>query len=536
MTTIDASVGASTQEASTRSSLVAAIGTWVTSSDHKKIGRLFIGSALLFALFPSILGALFGLERMSPKSASVLDVDAVTQLVALYHFDLIFAVLAPLFLGLAIAVVPMQLGSRSIAFPRLSQFSYWGWLFGNALVAISLIANGGPGGGSSDMVDLYFLGFGLTAVALIAGSVAVVTTILTSRAPGMTLDDVPPFSWAALTASTATILSLPVALSTIVYTYIDHTNAALGMGGKEITTVLTWALSAPHTFIFIVMAVGVLAELAPVTARVRQPLRPIVLAGIALISTSVFGAVTQTSHMLDWADGNAIKSGVLFLLFNGLPLLGVLVTIAVSMLALKEGKPAVNAQFALAALGAIMILVGVAGSFLQHVSAAGLANTSFGEGVTLYLVYGGLLSAMAAVAHWAPKLWGRTLPAQKLLGVGGLGLIGTIAASFPLYIAGFADQPANALGAFDYDGPISLWNALSGLGHLAIALSVVAFLGLLLDAVRNGTQAPDDPWDGHTLEWAISSPAPANNFATLAQVNSPEPVLDMKPSSQEVSA
>lgn len=536
MTTIDASVGASTQEQSSRSSFVAAIGTWVTSSDHKKIGRLFIGSALLFALSPTILGALFGLERMSPSSASIIDVNAVTQLVALYHFDLIFGVLAPLFLGIAIAVVPMQLGSRTIAFPRLSQFSFWGWLFGNGLVAISLIANGGPGGGSADMVDLYFLGFGLTAVALIAGSVAVATTVMTSRAPGMTLDDVPPFSWAALTGSVATILSLPVALSTIIYTYIDHTNAALGMGGADITKVLTFALSAPQTFVFVVMAVGVIAELAPITGRVRQPLRPVVIAGIALVTTSVFGAVTQTAHMLDWADGNGLKTLILFLFFNGLPLLGVLVTIAVSMLALKEGKPAINAQFALGALGAVMILVGVAGSFLQHVTAANLANTSFGEGVTLYLVYGGLLSAMGAIAHWAPKLWGRTLPAQKLLGVGGLGLLGTIASSFPLFIAGFANQPADALGAFTYDGPIGLWNGLSGIGHLAMALSVLGFIGLLLDAVRNGAQATDDPWDGHTLEWAISSPAPANNFVTLAQVNSPEPVLDMKPSSQEVSA
>lgn len=535
MTTIDASVGASTQEQSARSSFVAAIGTWVTSSDHKKIGRLFIGSALLFALSPTILGALFGLERMSPSSASVLDVDVVTQLIALYHFDLILGVLAPLFLGIAIAVVPMQVGSRSIAFPRLSQFSFWGWLFGNALVAISLIANGGPGGGSSDMVDLYFLGFGLTAVALIAGSIAVATTVLTSRAPGMTLDDVPPFTWAALTGSVATILSLPVAISTIIYTYVDHTNAGLAMG-KESASALSWALSAPQTFVFIVMAVGVLAEIAPVTARVRQPLRPVVLAGIALVTTSVFGAVTQTAHLLDWSDGNGLKTLVLFLFFNGLPLLGVLVTIAVSMLALKEGKPAVNAEFALAALGAVMILVGVAGSFLQHVEAANLVGTAFGEGVTLYLVYGGLLSAMAAVSYWAPKLWGRTIPAQKLLGVGGLGLLGTIASAFPLYIAGFANQPADALGAFTYDGPIGLWNGLSGIGHVAMAVAVLGFIGLLIDAVRNGAQATDDPWNGQTLEWAISSPAPANNFAEIAVVNSPEPLLDMKPSSQEVSA
>ena len=536
MTTIDAPAGATTHATGTRPSFVAAIGNWVTSSDHKKIGRLFIGSALLFALSPSILGALFGLERMSPNSASILDVDAVTQLLALYHFDLVLGVLAPLFLGIAIAVVPMQVGSRAIAFPRLSQFSYWAWLFGNGLVGISILANGGPGGGSRDMVDLYFLGFGLTAVGLIAGSVSVATTVLTSRAPGMTIDDVPPFSWSALVGSVATILSLPVAISTIIYVYVDHTNKALAMGGNEITTALSWSLGQPQTFIFIVMALGVLAEIAPVTAKIRQPLRPVVLTGLALVTTAVIGSVTQSTHMFDWADGNALKTLIPFLLFSGIPLLGVLVTIAVSMLSLKEGRPAINAQFALAALGAIMILVGVAGNFLQNVKAADLAGTSFVEGVTLYIVYGGLLSAIAAISHWAPKLWGRVLPAQKVLGLAGLGLLGTIAASFPLYIAGFGNQPADALGNFTYDGPIALWNVVSAIGHAVIALVVIAFIALLIDAVRNGAQATDDPWDAHTLEWAISSPAPSNNFATLAQVGSPEPLLDAKPSSQEVSA
>lgn len=536
MTTIDAHVSASTQAKGTSPSFVAAIGNWVTSSDHKKIGKIFIGCSLLFALSPTILGALFGFERMSPGSTGIVGSGVVTQLVSAYHFDLVFAVLAPLFIGIAVAVVPMQVGSRAIAFPRLAQFSLWAWLFGCVLVASAFLANGGPGGSSANMVDLYFLGLGLTIVGLIAASISIATTVLTARAPGMALDYVPPFSWAALVASVATILSLPVALSTIIYIYVDHTYAGLAYGGKDINTVLSWAFAQPQTFVFVVMALGVLAEIAPVTARVRQPLRPVVLVGIALITTAVLGAVTQSQHIVDLSGSHAIKTAIPFLIFNGLPLLGVLVTIALSMMNLKEGKPAVNAQFALAVLGALMILVGVAGNFLQNIKATNLSGTVFAEAVTVYLVYGGLLSAMAAIAHWAPKLWGRTLAAEKLLGLAGLGLLGTIAAAFPMYIAGFADQPANALGSFDYDGPVALWNALSGIGHALVALVVVAFIALLIDAVRNGAQAIDDPWNGHTLEWAIPSPAPANNFAELAQVGSPEPVLDAKPASQEASA
>jgi heme/copper-type cytochrome/quinol oxidase subunit 1 len=153
----------------------------------------------------------------------------------------------------------------------------------------------------------------------------------------------------------------------------------------------------------------------------------------------------------------------------------------------------------------------------------------------LYFVYGGIVVALGALTHWAPKLWGRVLDDKKLLPLAGLGLLGTIAASFPLFIAGFADQPANVAGGFDYDGPIALWNVASAAGHALILLTVLAFVGLLAATVRSGAQASDDPFDAHTLEWAIPSPAPVDNFASLATVGSSEPLLDVKPA-QEVSA
>jgi heme/copper-type cytochrome/quinol oxidase subunit 1 len=403
---------------------------------------------------------------------------------------------------------------------------------------ISLIANGGPNGGNADMGDLFLMGVGLLIFGLLAASLSVATTILTSRAPGMSLDMMPAFSWSALIASIATLLSLPVAMSSIIYLYVDHTHAqnAFG-GGKGMETWLGWIYSAPQTFVFVIMALGVLAEIAPVAARVRQPLRPVMLGGIALISTAIIGAVTQTNHVLDLSGTNndKLSSTVLFLLTNGLPLLGILVTVAVALLSFKEGRPTLNAAFAFALLGVLMILVGVAGSFLANIDDAGLLGTSFTEGVTQYLAYGGVLVALGALTHWAPKLWGVVLDDKKVLGLAGLGLIGTVLSSFPLYIAGFADQPANVVTGFDYDGPVALWNVLAAAGSALIALVVLAYVGLLVAAVRAGAGAKDDPWDAQTLEWSIPSPAPANNFASLATVSSSEPLLDAKPS-QEVPA
>jgi heme/copper-type cytochrome/quinol oxidase subunit 1 len=536
MTTIDTHVGASPK--SSGSSVVASVGQWVTSSDHKKIGRLFIGWSLVHAIEVAVLGAIFGLERMSPSSMQIFNGDAALQLSWLFRHVLVLGLIAPLFIGIAIAVVPMQIGSKAIAFARLAQYGFWAWLFGSGLVLISIIGNGGPNGGNADMADLFLLGVGLLIVGLLAASLSLATTILTSRAPGMSLDMIPAFSWSALIGSVATLLSLPVAIGSIIYLYVDHTYAQVAFGGgKGMETWLGWVYSTPQTFVFVIMALGVLAEIAPVTGRIRQPQRPIVLVGLGLISTAIIGAVTQSQHVLTLTGTNndKLSSTILFLLTSGLPLLGVFVTIAVSLLSLKEGRPKVSAAFAFAILGAIMILVGFAGSFLGNIDKVGLAGTSFAEGTSLYLAYGGLLIALGALTHWAPKLWGVVLDDKKVLGLTGLGLIGTVLAAFPLYIAGFANQPADVVNGFDYDGPIALWNVASAAGSALIVLTVLAYVGLLVTAVRAGVGATDDPWDAHTLEWSIPSPAPANNFASLATVSSSEPLLDVKPS-QEVSA
>jgi|GEM_PF-205195 len=541
MTTIDSNVGSAShaQSRGTSSSLVSATGVWITSSDSKKIGRLFVGVSLLLAVIASVLGALLGFERMSASSMGLINGDAVLQVVSMYQFALVLGVLAPLFVGIALAVVPMQVGSRAVALPRLAQFGFWAWFFGVAMVAVSLVGNGGPGGGTTDLVDLYLLAVGLTAVGIVAACISIVTTVLTSRAPGMTLDLVPAFSWSALVGAAATALSLPVTVGTIIYLYIDQTHAKLLFdGNKGIDKYMNWSFSAPMTFVLVVMAFGVLAEITPVTAGVRQPLRPIVLAGLGLASAGVLGAVTQSFHSLEWTGSasDKIQSAIPYLLFNGVPLLGAIVSVAVVMLSVKNSKIKLSAPFASALFGALMILTGMAGNMILRITPAGLAGTAFEEGITLYVVYGALLSAIGALSYWAPKLWGRTLDPQKLLGLGGIGLLGTVAASLPLFVAGFANQPANVVADFSYDGPQGLWNLLNGVGHVLMIATVVGFVLLLISAIRGGEPAANDPWDAHTLEWSLASPVPTNNFESLSMVNSSEPVLDEKPSSQEVSA
>lgn len=510
------------------------IADWLTSSDHKKIGRLFTGSALLVAVGVGVVGLIVGLERMSPGSWDMIDGDAAIQLLAAYRYDLVMGVLAPLFVGLAIAVVPIQVGSRSLAFPRLAQLGYWTWLLGSVLVGVSLVANGGPGGGRSDMVDLYLMALPLAVVGLLAAALSVVTTVLTSRAPGMSIDRVPAFSWSALVGASAMLLSMPVMVGTAIYLYVDHTHAKQAFGGnKGVLDHIGFGLTQPQTFVLVVMALGVFAEVAPVASRVRQPMRPVVLAGLGLVSSGALGAVTQSSHHLVWKGSAAdkLQSAVPWLVFNGLPLLGVLVVIGSVALAFKERAPRITAPFVMSLAGALMILVGVAGNFLATIESVDLVGTVFEEGVVVYLVAGGLLAGLAGLVHWSPKLSGRFVEGGRVAGLGALGLLATVAAAFPLYILGFLGQPGGTVADFSIDGPVGLLNVLAALG---MGLLAVVVLGSVATMLGTPVGASDDPWDAQTLEWSVPSPAPRDNFEVLASVGSPEPLLDVKP--QEVTA
>jgi heme/copper-type cytochrome/quinol oxidase subunit 1 len=145
------------------------------------------------------------------------------------------------------------------------------------------------------------------------------------------------------------------------------------------------------------------------------------------------------------------------------------------------------------------------------------------------------MAGLGALLHWAPKLWGVVVPEGKALPLVGASLIGAVLAGAGNLLAGFSDQPTGAVDAFDYDGPRALWNLVVAAGHALFALGLVGVALAVVSALRSGAKAADDPWNGHTLEWAIPSPAPRDNFAALATVGSAEPVLDAKPS-KEASA
>jgi len=517
----------------------ASLATWLTSADSKVIGRNMIVASILAFAATVVVGVLLGAERID-GAGSLFDADALPQLFVAFRVGLVYGALIPLLLGLAVAVVPLQVGARSLAFPRLAAAGFWSWLCGFVIMIVALADNGGPAGGNEQMVDLFIAGNGLLVIGLAAPAVSVATTVLTTRAPGMRMSRLPFFAWSALVASIGLLLVLPVVLGILVYLFVDHQNARALFGGNVgVGSWIGFALTQPATYLFALPAIGITAELIPPTFKKRMPMRAVVYTGLSLVGVAALSAVTQQAfHELPWSGsgldlddfGQKFDDLLPYALFMLLPILGVVIVLALGALAAKPAagvRPNMNPAFVFAFFGLGMVLVGMLGGALLPITDLGLQGTVFEEAALVYVVYGGVLGAMGGLAWWWPKFSGRTVPAGPAYGLALLGVLATILAALPYYIAGFADQPA-ASGTFEYEGPSELWNVAVTAGHGLMFLVVLGFMAVVFRPSRDEADAGHNPAGGQTLEWLTTSPAPIANFAEVPTVMSPEPVLDLE--------
>ena len=504
---------------------------WLLSADHTRIGRMFVGVSLALAVAVLVVGTLVMAERID-TDGTFLPADAIDQMTSFLWIGLAFLVVVPLLLGIAIAVVPLQLGAQGIAYPRAAALSFWGWLFSGGVMVVSYLANGGPGGGDGQAVDAFLVSFLLVLTALVIGAGCVGATVITRRAPGMGLLETPPFSFAALVSAGALLLTLPVLGGTVVLLFVDHHYGRIVFGGNAgIADQIRWAVLQPQTYVYGILVLGLMAELSPVAANRRQPLRMTMIAAVGLAGAIAVGGAMQWMPTVD-LDGVTPIQGLAQLVLYGitalLPGLPFLLVLGLAGQAFRGARPRLSGPFGFATAAALMGLVGAGIGVLTPFVDLELIGTVYQEAQSAYLFFAGLLAGMGALAYWGPRLWGRRLPDKPVGGLATLGFIGTILAAFPYVIAGFLGQPIGASSWSELDGPIQLCNVAVTIGFALLAITVLAFALLALRGFARGEPAGDDPWDAQTLEWAVAAPGAPGPDAPVVQ--SPEPWLDIKES------
>jgi heme/copper-type cytochrome/quinol oxidase subunit 1 len=495
---------------------------WLTTGDHKRVGRLYVGAGFIVLLGMLVIGALLAFERIDDSGAAILHNDAIAQLFSLYGVGLVFGAVLPMVLGVAIAVVPLQVGARSIAFPRAAAFSFWVWLTSTGVMIGAYIGNGGPGGGDAKMVDLFLAALAAMVIALLIGSMCVAATVLALRAPGMTLLRVPFLAWSAMVTASMLLLSLAVLVGDLIFLYVDNRYGRTAFGGNtKVGSYLTWSLRAPQVYLYALPALGIIADVVATSARRRHIQRTLLFVLFAFGAVLGFGAFAQ--------DGlySGITTKFIYIAIVLLSVIPVLAVLVVCGLQLAGGRPRLSAPLVLVLLTGLLAIFGVVAGALWPISGLDLAGTVYTQGYVNVVMFGAVLGVLAAITYWGPKLTGRRLAdsAAQILGV--LVLVAALAVTIPDIVLGFLGQPANVVNDLHTSGS-AFWNAVSAVGYALLFLFLLAFVLVHLQSLRRGDAAGDDPWDGVTLEWATTSPPPPGNFVEVPLVRSGEPLLDQK--------
>lgn len=509
----------------------------VGSGDPRSIGKLYIGTSLLFLLVAGVTGVLVGFEQVDvDKPDNVLSADTLAQVYTLHSISGLFLVVLPLLLGIALAVVPLQLGASTVAFPRAAAASYWVFLVGGGLVLTSYAVNGGPFGGEADGVALFVASLVAVLLALCTASVSVATTVVALRAPGMSLRRAPLFSWSMLVATTIWLLTLPVLAGLLVLAYVDLVYGSGFMGGADgLYNQILWVFWQPAVYAFAIPALGIIADIVPVFAQRRLKRHSAAMFLVGLFGALSFGAWAQAgidTFAADDADLTPWLHDGPWIVVSWAIVLPVLALLGLWSSTLAAGKVKVASPLLFALASGLLLLVGVAAGAATSIDALDLVGSTWMTAQTYAVLLAALTAGFGGLVFWAPKLYGNLLSEATARLVATLLLIGTLVLAVPYAVAGLLDQ--QRLLAFDTSGidevgTVETLNLVSAIGGVVVVVgALLGILAVLGARVGRGTGPGDDPWNGHTLEWATSSPPPVGNFPSLPEITSEAPLYDAR--------
>src|SRR5215208_2731725 len=447
---------------------------WLTTTDHKKIGILYLANSFLFFFIGGVLALAVRSELAVPGLQFVKDETLYNQLFTMHGTLMLFLFIIPILAGFANYIVPLQIGAPDMAFPRINALSFWMLPLGGILLLLGFVTGGAAAAGWTSSI---------------LGAINFLVTIFKMRAPGMTLFRMPILVWTVLVTSVLVLMATPVITSALIMLFIDR-NIGGGhffdpqFGGNAILWQnVFWFYSHPAVYVMVLPAMGMISEILPVFSR-----KPLFGYKAFVFATAGIGALGFSV----WAH-HMFTTGSVYLPFFSL---------MTFLIAVPTGVKMFNWIFTMWR-GPVMLRTPLlfAVGFLMMFLIGGI-NGAFG---------GSVFGIMAGFYYWFPKMTGRMMNETigKVQFV--LMFIGFNMTFFPMHELGLAGMPRRIA---DYSSTAG-WNdlnLLATIGGFVIGASMLVFLWNIFLSLRSGPIAGDDPWEGNTLEWATSSPPPAYNF------------------------
>lgn len=517
------------------------------SGDHKVVGRLWIVASLLHLLLAGLAALAVAVEKIDLSGVDVVDADWLGPLYAYRSIAGAFLFLLPLAIGVATAIVPLQVGAATIAFPRAATAAVWTYLLGGGLLVGAFAIEGGPFGTDVDGVRLFVAAFALVLVAQAVAWVCIATTVLSLRVPGLSMARVPLFAWSNLVAATVWLVTLPVLAGITALAYLDIRygggQGIFGGGQATLYPRIAWVFGTPAVYAFAIPALGVVGSVVPVFAQTRHHQHRIAQGLIG-----AFGALSVGAWAVPGYGGEAYRW-----LYEGpwvvvsfavvVPVLGL---VGLWALTARQGQLRFGSPLLFAVAALLVLLVGLLAGAVQAVEpletlvdgdGTPLYGTSWSASVAAHVGLAATIALLGALVFWAPKLVGRLVPEGAARAVAVVLAVGTLLWALPEAIAGLVGQPALPLAdVVDNVSTVEALNIATLVGGVVLALGLAGVVALFASATRGHEPPGDDPWSGHTLEWATSSPPPVGNFASLPEITSEAPLYDARHRFEEGSA
>ncbi|HEX6818355.1 MAG TPA: cbb3-type cytochrome c oxidase subunit I [Ktedonobacterales bacterium] len=546
------------------------IGSWLTTTDHKRIGLLYMFTAFAYFLLGGLEAELIR-TQLAAANLQVLNPAAYDQVFTMHGTTMIFLFVMPMTTGLGNYIVPLMIGAKDMAFPRLNAFGYWMVALGGLFMYSSFLLGSAPNAGwfsyapltdctpaslgvtanatataaqaaaSGSVIpcfapgpnmDFWIIGVNLLGIASISGGINFIVTILRLRTPGLTINRMPLFCWMTMVTSFLLVFAMPSLTVASFFLLFDrhlgtHFYQAGANGDPVLWQHLFWSFGHPEVYILILPAFGIISEVLPVFSG--KPIFGYTFVAWSGVAIGFLSFTVWAHHM--FAVGLPAIAQAFFATTTTLIAIPTAVKIFNWVATTWGGRLRFDVPMLFACGFIAMFLIG-------GLNGAALAIVPFDYQVTdtyfvvshiHYVLFGGAaLGIFAGIYYWWPKFFGRKLNQRLGQWHFWIWLLGLNLAFFPMHILGLMGMPRR-----QYTFPTGLgwdpWNAIATAGAYLLGIGALIFVWNAIVTFRQPKTMPNDPWDAFTLEWATTSPPPPTNFETpLPLVRSRRPLYDMK--------